>query len=440
MLPLAFPPTVAVRREGSKVDLIEDADLTHECCGTLSLVSITDDTAFHVQNLTVPPPAPFVHDDLRWMWEARNRLALRRRAPLSGDASWSTTALSDELRLRLDQLPHAVNMANRLLARWPTRPAIREELLPIDRKGGRENLLGTALVGSRLGGIDYQGRRLPIRTVRIFGAAEPRRCGSVSAIAELLYARADSFLARPEGLPDAADRHRVLAPLAGVAGAAAMARGQVDGPPSTWPTEMQRFYSLAAIAVTELSILGPGEGTAPLSEVWELYQAWAAEDVLAGVEQLFGPPDEQDAGSLLGRWSTARSVVELHYLPTIPAAPGKSFAVCGTALYAAIGDLEPDILLAARTEGKTRLLVLDPKQRPYLQPGTVSVEASKYLWGMRGDATLLGVYLIAPNGGSNSLRPEGRAWSVEARPSGTALPRASVGRWIAELTASTEVL
>src|SRR5205085_606273 len=106
----------------------------------------------------------------------------------------------------------------------------------------------------------------------------------VSTIAELLRATADRYLDKPGSLPEAPTRRRLLAPLGAVAEAAATPRGVVDDPPSTWPHAMQQFYSRAAMALTELEIVGAGDDTAPLSELWELYQAWVAELVLNSLE------------------------------------------------------------------------------------------------------------------------------------------------------------
>src|SRR5262249_18101419 len=151
--------------------------------------------------------------------------------------------------------------------------------------------------------------------------------------------------------------------------------------------------SRAAIALTELTILGAGEDTAPLSELWELYQAWVAEESLAHLETLLGAAgSSRRRPSLLGRWSDGREI-ELHYTARVPAARGRVLSLCGNELYAAIGDLEPDLILAARVAGTMRMLVIDPKKRPYLDPGTVTVEASKYLWGIRGADEFKGVVL-----------------------------------------------
>jgi hypothetical protein len=435
LLPLTLPPTVTARHGPGRIDLLEDPDPTRECCGRLTLVTIADDKELTVQHLSVPPPPPFADHDVRAMWEARNRLQLRRRDPISGEADWSETALDPALRVRLDQLPRAIGSARLLLSRWPVRHVTRSQVLPVEQRGGREDLLATSGLGDRAGLLLHSGRLLPTRTVRRFGDTERRRCGSVSTIAELLRATADSFLAAPNAVPETSVRRRLLTPLAAVADAAIPAKGSVDEPPSTWPHVMQHFYSRAAIALTELEILGAGEDTAPLSELWELYQAWVAELILTQLENELGLTNvPRRRGALLGRWQDASGQIELHYTPTIPAKPGKFYEICGTKLHAVIGDLEPDLILGARVNATTRILIIDPKKRPFLDSGAVSVEASKYLWGIRGADRRVGVVLVAPSGGVNASHPEGLAWTVMARPSGDVLPPSAVPNWLVTVT------
>lgn len=431
LLPLSLPRVVTATYRTGAIDLVEDPDPLLECCGRLTLVAVDDSNEFRVDFLAVPPPPPFTEQELREMWEARNRLTSARRTPSSGEADWSETTLHPSLRVRLERLPSAIASAQALLARWPTRAATRQEMLPIGRRGGREDLLATARIGTRAGVAVHGGAQLPARTVRTFGELKRRRCESVSTIAELLRDRADDVLAGPLGLPDVSARRAALGPLGAVAESASMPLGAVDGPPSTWPSLMQAFYSLAATALTEIEIVGAGDNTSPLSELWELYQAWVAEQVFAHVCGHLGPPaGASTQSSLLGRWKEPGLQIELHYTPTIPAQMGKSREICGSPLNANIGDLQPDLVLAARRTdgGVVRLLIVDPKKRPFLDPGTVAVEASKYLWGIEG-ALLDGVVLVAPSGGASSARRSGNAWTLAARPTLPLLADA-VRNWI----------
>lgn len=431
LLPLPLPSAITPVTAPGQIDLFENDDPTRECCGRLTLVALTDKGVLNVEHLSVPPPPPFADLDLRAMWEARNRLHLRRRDQVGGNADWSETILNPALQLRLEQLPPAIGVARRLLGRWPQVAVTRRRVLPVERRGGREDLLATSRLGGTVRTFGHGGRQLPDRTVRRFGDAERRRCGSVSTIAKLLFTTADRFLDKPDAIPEKGARRQLLSPLAAVAEAAAMRPGLVDDPPSTWPHEMQQFYSRAALALTELEIVGAGDDTAPLSELWELYQAWVADLVLTRLEEELGSRTVPSAGkNPLGRWDDGSVVVELHYTPTLPSKPGNSYEVCGTPLHAVIGDLEPDLVLGLRAAGTTRVLVLDPKKRPFLDSGTVTVEASKYLWGIRGADRLDGVVLVAPSGGVGSARVEGRAWTVAARPSGTLLPAAAVKNWL----------
>lgn len=431
ILHLTPPPSVQVQHRPGALDLVEDPDPLLECCGRLMLVMLNDVLEASVVGIEIPPPAPFTPHDLREMWDARNRLTSQRRSPTSGEADWSGTSLSPSLRLRLERLPAAITSARGLLAYWPEQLVAFRRTMPLERRGGREDPLATARHGARARSIRHGGRVLPSETVRIFGAADRRRCGAVSTIAALLRSRADSYLESPSALPDPHERRAVLSPLAAVSQAAAPPKGTVDGPPSTWPNRMRIFYSVAAIALAELEIVGAGDDTAPLSELWELYQTWVAEGVLAAVTSLLGPPAlRSNRSSLLGRWVVADDAIELHYQPLIPSRPGRTKAILGAPVIAKIGDLQPDLMLACRKgDGSTRALVIDPKKRPYLDSGTVTVEASKYLWGIEG-LSLLGVLLAAPTGGTNARRLSGRTWTVTAKPVDAPIAQEAVRNWL----------
>jgi hypothetical protein len=431
ILHLAPPSSVQVQHRAGAIDLIEDPDPLLECCGRLTLVTLDDALETSVVGIEIPPPPPFTPHDLREMWDARNRLTSKRRSPTSGEADWSETSLSPSLQVRLERLPAAITSARGLLAHWPEQLIAVRRTLPLEQHGGREDLLATARHAAQTRPITHGRRLLPSRTVRTFGAAERRRCGAVSTIAALLRSQADRYLDSPLALPDAYERRAVLSPLAAVSEAAAVPTGSVDGPPSTWPSRMRTFYSLAAIALAELEIVGAGDDTAPLSELWELYQAWVAEGVLAAVIATLGPPTARTGrSSLLGRWVVAGDAIELHYQPLIPSRPGRTKTILGAPAIATIGDLQPDLILACRTSsGLSRALVIDPKKRPYLDPGTVTVEASKYLWGIDG-LPLEGVLLTSPTGGASARRLSGRAWTVAAKPVDAPLTHHEVANWL----------
>lgn len=432
LLPVSVPRSVALKDSPGRIDLVESSDGTLECCGRISLVALRDDNVFSVSHIDVPPPDPFSSPDLREMWEARNRLDLKQRPPTSGDATWFATVLRPRTDVRMDRLPSAIASARMLLSRWPTTPATHSQVLPLGQPGGREDLRSTDILASQRGTTLHQNRPLPAETARVFGSAVRRTCGSVAMLAELLRFQADILLRTPEAIPVEHDRRAVLAPLAAVAVAAQIPKGTVDGPPSTWPTGMQKFYSLASIALAELEILGSGADTAPLSELWDLYQAWVAEAILGLMVSQLGPPIATSTSSLLGRWVSGRVELELHYTPLIPSRPGKSKSISGAKLHAAIGALEPDVVIAARNlhTGQVKLLVIDPKKRKYLDSGALTVESSKYLWGIRGDANLLGVVLVAPSGGVSADRLDGRAWTIESRPGELGLTSAMITNWI----------
>lgn len=433
LLPLQVPTSVTVSQTIGAVELIEDKDPTRECCGEIPLVAISDHGRITVQKLNVPPPPPFDLSDVASMWEARNRLDLRRRAPTSGLADWSSLNLTPSQRAQLLHLPNALQSAERLLGRWPRQPLRRSASRPTDLPGGRVDLQETFRRALRLGLASVGGRQLPVSSVRSFGGQVDRECLSVSAIAEVLRFSADKVLNdTPWVGPEL--RARMLRPLALIARRAESAANTVDEPPSTWPNLMRRFYSDAAVALSEIHVSGSGVDSAPLSELWELYEAWVTDRVLAALIAALGEPDQgEHEASLLGRWLVEGSVVEMHRQLNVPAKPGRCVTVCGADLHAVIGDLTPDIVLVATRQAEVRLLVVDPKKRGFLDSGAVSAEASKYLWGMRGSAVLDSVVLVGPVGGAASARPEGLAWCVKAHPADSGLWDGTVTEWLNRL-------
>jgi hypothetical protein len=437
LLPIQLPTSVTASYGTGQVELVEVDDPTLECCGRLTLVTYDEDGEMAVSHLDVPPPPPFSKADLLDMWTARNRLDVARRPPTSGDADWSAVLLSPAFQIRLSMMPSALASARDLLRRWPARPAITHRTMPIERRGGRVDLLQTARARHRRPGVAIGDRTVPGETVRVFGERRHTKCGSVAAIADLLRHRANAVLAVPAAIPSEADRRAVLAPLGGVSEMAAVPRGRVDGPPSTWPHALQTFYSRAATALAEVEVVGAGDDSAPLSELWELFQSWVAERTLALMTDILGPPKPVAKSSCLGRWTHGAEIIELHCEPTIPAGPGQFIAICGVPVHAVVGDLRPDVLIAVRTsQGGPQMLAVDPKKRPHLDSETLTTEASKYLWGIRSSGAVCGVVLVAPSGGVSSKRTAGLAWTVQARPRVWDLQEATVANWLQFLRAS----
>lgn len=429
LLPLGrLPPSVEASTVDGDIVLDESDDPFLECCGQLVFVAVGGGVARTVE-LDIPPPTPFTDVDLRAMWEAHNRIEVRGRPPTSAEGDWGEARLDPSDAVRLVALPLALAAARRLASDWPQDLTTQHVTLPIDRPGGHVDLRATA---RRAGPAAIVGARpLPARTIRTFGRRRPRRCSSVAAIAQHLRRRADDVLTSLSVPVE--QRRALLAALGTIAERARSASDMVDGPPSTWPPQMLTFYSNAAVALSEVEIVGAGTDSAPLSELWYLYQQWVVERALAHMIGLLGEPNAAVNGSCLGRWEVEGSTVELHAQLDIPARRESAATVCGRPIHAVIGDLIPDLVIASRRHGEdsVRLLVADPKKRAFLDQGTLAVEASKYLWGIRG-AHVVAVVLVGPTGGAAAARPEGLASSHLARPE-VELTQAAVEGWLARV-------
>lgn len=425
---MQVPDSVQVVRRPDEVDLVEIPDPLRECCGELTLLAVQG-SRLNEASLSVPPPRPFSPSDLRQMWESRNRLAVALRPATSGRADWAEVELEAIDQARLEALPVALGRASRLVGSWPEEPSPWETILPVDRSGGSERLRATERLAERIGVANVDGRFVPARSVRRMGGVEPRRLRAVAAIATQLHKASEALLSQDTYLPDARRRSAVLRPLVGVALQARPVANRLDGPPSTWPLSMRFFYSAASEALAEIRSVGVGQDSAPLSELWELYQMWVTERIFHHSVDCFGEPTTTDQRPMKATWRVGSSVVEIYATPTIPASESRSFRVSGASLRSSISDLQPDILMVHRDRRGVRLLVVDPKKRGFLTRGDLATESSKYLWGIRGADDLVGVWLVSASGGAQSATSEGRAFTREARPIGAALCLDDVRDW-----------
>jgi hypothetical protein len=163
-----------------------------------------------------------------------------------------------------------------------------------------------------------------------------------------------------------------------------------------------------------------------MSELWELYQAWVADELVQRLTDVLGQPlADSSHGTSLAQWADGAGIVELRYQPFIPGATGTAGAeILGVKLLAVIGNLQPDLLLVRNQQKIWRALVVDAKKRSgALLADDLSVEASKYLWGIRQASAkdsvpaLEGVVLAAPLGGASATHAEGLAAVMVAHPS-----------------------
>jgi hypothetical protein len=422
LLELDLPKSITVRRSGPLVDLVESPDPMLECCGDI-LLPWASRQDIGIQRMRVDVPMPFSNDNLRVMWEARNRIRERHRPPTSGEAPWATLRAEDRAALSWRELRRAAEAALHLLATWPKRTTPAVSWLPLEQPG-RTILVSVTERHTRQHAVVLPHGIAPTRTARRFAAREERRLQGLSTLATLAAQRVSEYSALDK-LPSL--RRDLASLFQRVAVRSRPAHRTTDPPPSTWPPQMASSYVSLLRALTAMRDEGAGQTVAPLSELWELYQAWVADQLVEGLTEILGQPvDEFSGGTSLARWSDgATATVELRYQPLIPSTPdtvGVTFL--GVRLLAVIGNLQPDLMLVRREQNTWHAVIVDAKKRSgSLLSEDLSVEASKYLWGVRQVSTrqmvpaLEGVILAAPLGGVSATYAEGLATVMSVHPS-----------------------
>ena len=414
-----LPRSVQLQRQpGGEVHIVESPDPLLECCGQLPLPWVNR-FGPGLSLLDVPPPWPFTNDDITTMWQARNRLVNRRRPKTSGDAAWSSLQYSLGESVDWSALEDAVGTAGKILAAWPVRPVPTVTWLPLDRPGGRV-LVGLTERSQRSHGGPVGIERAPAKTARRSTDRHERRLHALAAIAALLADRL-SLLSGLSREPEIRDR--LVGLFRQVARRSNPCRPVADPPASAWPGPLAATYTACLRALSSVRDVGPGIQNAPLSEVWELYQAWTAESLRAALETTLGASAPIVGGSTcLGRWTDGTALVELHYEPRIPGVG--TFQVLGQEYVAAVSDLVPDLLLARSDASSSTAVVIDAKKRSIEMAGDdLSTNASKYLWGIRrakapGQVPVIaGAVMVSPLGGPQSALDEGRADVFEGHPS-----------------------
>jgi hypothetical protein len=384
-----------------------------------------------VTRLSIPPPPPWHWGDLRALLKASQILSTRAPAGL-GEARWQRGIRKRSRRLDWPLVDSCIGTARHLLSRWPVADATELGWLPTEVAGGVEEAQTTerALGSSRAPlARKAEGRAYPVATARRFSRYEPRESGLVATAAESVLRSfrlvVESYASDPRIAAAVAAIEQPLATVAFTARPSAIAP---DPPFSTLPAAFRSFVSAALAATSELSSVGSGHELLPLAHVWELYEDWVAERVLAVVERLMARPPDTRSGACFGRWTLSDGSVEVLIQPRFPL--GQAFTVGDARFQTVLGDeLRPDVVVAVSRKGRTRLLVIDAKDRPSLDGSTLAAESAKYLWGIRRcyDAAagsspaevpaIEAVLLVAPDGGSDSVIFHlGRALTVPAAP------------------------
>ncbi|WP_282943933.1 hypothetical protein [Cellulomonas endometrii] len=418
---LAVPDAVSVQNDRAQavIRLVESTDAFRECVGILSIPYLGP-SGPGVAVLDVPPPSPFSRSDIAVMWAARNELDIPRRVARGANAAWSRIRLTRSDGIDLVALARAIGEANRLLQAWPRRDTTQLTWLPVARAGGRLRVRVTER-HSRI--FEQHGdRTVPRLSARSVGGVEDHTLRSLSVVSGLVARR---IRQAPLRVGDQDVRREVARLFDRVAERARPTRTVLDGPAASWPQSFRGAYRALQAALSELEVLGVGDQRAPLSEVWELYEVWALQRVVAGLSSTWGVPTAPTGGLLSWRWVAAGVDVEVRYQTTVPAWP-LEVDVSGTALTAIVGELRPDILLTVGRGANARYAILDPKKRAApMKQDDVTAQASKYLWGVRAvrsgeiapEVLLHSVTLLAPRGGPSAVHASGRVRVVSAAPS-----------------------
>lgn len=418
LLEFDIPPSVTFARTPDGIDIIENSDPMLECCGRLALPWMSGRN-YGVDYLHVPPPQPFSAEGVSVMWEARNRLRSKHRPPTSAEAAWSRLSASSFDTLSWIEMQSAVEAAVGLLSAWPTDPVRIVKWAPVESTRGRILVHDT----ERSKHLEIMDGGVPVRVASAGSRRIERKLTGISVITALVADRISS--------------HEVFMKAAGTAGAelsdlfrriSVRSRPvglSIDPPASTWPPRMRVLYSNCIRLLTQLEDTGAGESHAPLSELWELYEAWVTESILAALTRKYGEALRVESGT--GWWWRAGEdqwvMLEQADIPSKnpKAEPCK---VLGTSLIGAVGASQPDVLLAHRKSGGlTSLVVVDAKKRKKkMNPEDLTVSASKYLWNIRDASNILNsaldaVFLVAPLGGPRSADPSGRSSVILADPS-----------------------
>jgi len=417
LLEVDIPSSVTFARTADGIDIIENSDPMLECCGRLALPWMSGRN-YGVDYLHVPPPPPFSAEGVSVMWEARNRLRIKHRPPTSADAAWSTLSASSLDNLSWIEMRSAVEAAVALLSAWPTDPVRIVKWAPVESTRGRILVRDT----ERSKHLEVMGGRVPVRVASAGSRRIERKLTGISVISALVADRISS--------------HEVFMKVAGTAGAElsdlfrrvsmrSRPNGlSIDPPASTWPPRMRVLYSSCVRLLTQLEDAGAGESHAPLSELWELYEGWVTESILAALTRKCGEALRGESG-IGWRWGAQEEQWVLLEQADIPSKGPKvePLNVLGTSLIGAVGASQPDVLLAHRKRGVTSLVVVDAKKRKKkMNPEDLTVSASKYLWNIRDASNVLNhaldaVFLAAPLGGPSSADPSGRSCAIFADPS-----------------------
>lgn len=381
---LVVPPgTTAVRRTPRRT-VIEPtwtrSDLPDLLVGSVPLVWFEPrGRTVELSFLEVPPPPPFASKDVEEMWRRllSSDLPLLRSAHVQGLSGGAAEAGSDPLSIH--QLPAAIAACRRMLQRWPGDERREVVWRPADMRGGREDLRLTEARAGRRGGVVLDDLPLPDRIAR-------RQRGSLAWQSRRLAA---ACLALTEKLVEVApdDRSPLLTePFEAVAARALT--NQPDVPTSSWPLAARSAYKAVLGAYVGLAVAADGAAHVPLADLWRIYEAWVALQILAALEGAFGPPATVSVGPpWTGEWVVSGCFLRLHLQREIGSSGDPASTGHPDGIRSVSSDLRPDALVAVWLPGGGQTVIcFDAKRRTAgtkMDPAEVASAASKYLWGIR---------------------------------------------------------
>lgn len=381
------PPGLLVTHAGTTTFLDVDrsalsgADI---CCGTVDVV-VNINGKPKIEALTLEPPAPVTLESLARLWEAI--LEETGRAPTSALGQQrglpGRPKPGDHLRLAAIHRAHA--SCQEILAAWPQRHVTVHVDRPIDLPGGRENLGRTALTGARrAAGIVLNGRVLPSHSVRMMSEYEDLDCPALAAAASSVA----TLLREKSGLSQA-EASWIAEPFLRVS---AKAAGASQGTPiSSWPTAFVHAWESLQLVLSTFDVSSNGdESSAPLTEIWRLYEGWVeictkrliGEQLQNVVESRY---EELDGAGWAYRWSLADGtdvgMIAQAVISSSPAFTGN----ISRGISSNSSDLRPDVLMYATHPARpTRVAVFDAKYTAFdaLTREAAATGGSKYLWGL----------------------------------------------------------
>ena len=209
-----------------------------------------------------------------------------------------------------------------------------------------ERAFGRRTLGRRQG-----ARWLPERTARRVGATSDWTSKRLAVECRQLAAQ----LQEVAGLSAAP----LIDLLAAVSVRASPSGSRSDVPPSTWPSGARELLSGILQAQAALALSAGGAAFAPLSHVWELYEAWIGSICLSTLIELLGEPETLtvEANEWVAGWADSSSRLVACSQHAFGAS-SRTLLGGDRTLMSVTAELIPD-LLVARSEGdRARLTVI----------------------------------------------------------------------------------